>query len=160
MRLNDHPSIIVLTRQNLPTLCRDKFAPASGALRGGYVLAEAGNGKPQVILIGTGSEISLCTSARDVLEAEGIATRVVSMPCFELFDEQDQAYRDSVLPSAVTARVGVEAGIRQGWDKYIGCAGRFVGIEHFGASAPAAKVFAEFGITADHIAAEARSAIK
>jgi transketolase len=150
------PSAIVLTRQNMPTLDRTKYAPASGVERGGYILADAANGKPQVILIGTGSELSLAVAAHEELTKAGIASRVVSMPCFELFDEQPADYREKVLPAAVTARVAVEAGIRQGWDAYIGMNGAFVGMNGFGASAPEKTVYEKMGITAARVASEAR----
>jgi len=153
------PAALVLTRQNLPTLDRGKYASAQGVQRGGYVLADAADGRPQVILIGTGSELSVCVDAHQQLAESGIASRVVSLPCWELFDEQDESYRHSVLPPAVTARVAVELGIRQGWDKYIGTAGLFVGLDDFGASAPGATVIANLGVTAENVAAAARQAI-
>ena len=130
---------MVLTRQNLPTLDRTKFAPPPAAARGGYVLAEAPSGKPAVILIATGSELDIAVKAWEKLTAEGVQVRLVSMPCFEWFDEQDEAYRASVLPRAITARVAVEAGMRMCWDKYLGEQGRFVGMSSFGASAPMAR---------------------
>ena len=142
------PVAIALTRQNLPTLDRTKFAAADGVLRGGYILADAKGGKPAVILVATGSELQLAVKAHDELTAAGVASRVVSMPSFEVFDDQPQSYRDDVLPPAVTARVGIEAGIRQGWDKYIGSNGAFIGLDNFGASAPFEKVFESRGITA------------
>ncbi len=155
----DHPAALVLTRQNIPTLDRTKCAAASGVARGGYVLIDAPNGRPAVILIGTGSELSLCVAAQQKLAAEGIPTRVVSLPCWELFEAQDQAYRDSVLPPQVTARVGVEAGIRQGWDRYIGSRGRFVGMTGFGASGPFQQLYDRFGITTAQVVAEAKAAL-
>jgi transketolase len=142
------PVAIALTRQNLPTLDRTKYASADGVLRGGYILADAKGGKPAVILVATGSELQLAVKAHDELTAAGVASRVVSMPSFEVFDDQPQSYRDDVLPPAVTARVGIEAGIRQGWDKYIGSNGAFIGLDNFGASAPFEKVFESRGITA------------
>jgi transketolase len=111
-------------------------------------------------LIGTGSEVSLCLSAQEVLASEGIAARVVSLPCFELFDAQDAAYRESVLPPTITARVGVEAGIVQGWEKYLGLAGRFVGMRDFGASGPFEELYAHFGITADAVVEQARAVLR
>jgi transketolase len=123
------------------------------------VLAEASGGAPQVILIGTGSEVQLAVQAREALEADGIPTRVVSMPSTEWFDEQDQAYRESVLPTAVKARVSVEAGVGTGWQKYVGDAGRSVSLEHFGASADYKTLYQEFGITADAVAAAARESL-
>ena len=159
MTLTDRPTALVLTRQNLPTLDRTKFGPASDVARGAYVLADADGGEPEVILIGTGSEVSLCVEAHIRLTAEGIKTRVVSMPSCELFDEQDEAYRARVLPPGVTARVAVEAGVRQGWDKYLGSVGRFVGMSGFGASAPFAKVYQELGFTVENVVAQAKAAL-
>ena len=156
---SDRPTALVLTRQNLPTLDREKFASAEGVAQGGYVLIDAADRQPEVILIGSGSEVGLCVEAHAQLTAEGVAARVVSMPSFELFDEQDDAYRESVLPSAVTARVAVEAGVRQGWDRYLGPRGRFVGMSGFGASAPADRVFREFGITVENVVAEAKAVL-
>jgi transketolase len=159
LELKDRPVAMVLTRQNLPTLDRAKFASAAGTARGGYVLADAADGKPEVILIGTGSELSLCVEACDRLRADGIAARVVSMPSWELFDEQDREYRDSVLPPSVTARVAAEAGVRQGWDAYIGRCGRFVGMTGFGASGPAGELMKHFGLTADNVVTQAKAAL-
>jgi transketolase len=156
---NNRPTAMVLTRQNIPTYDRTKFAPASGVAKGGYVLVDAAGGSPNVILIGTGSELSLCVAASEKLSAAGIRARVVSMPSWELFDEQDASYRDTVLPPAVTARVAVEAGIRQGWDKYIGSAGRFVGMTRFGASGPYQQLYQKFGITVDQVVAEAKQLV-
>ncbi|EAQ80862.1 transketolase [Blastopirellula marina] len=158
MELTDRPSIIVLTRQNLPTLDRDKYACASGTTRGGYVLADCG-GTPEVILMATGSELSMAVEAYETLKADGIKARVVSMPCAELFENQDAAYQESVLPSSVVARVAVEAGVRQSWDKYLGFRGRFVGMKGFGASAPADELFPYFGITAENVVKEAKASI-
>jgi transketolase len=153
----DQPSAIVLTRQNVPTLDRSSgLGDAALVARGGYVLRDAPQGAPQVILIGTGSEVGICLEAQQQLAAAGIAARVVSMPCFELFDVQDAAYRDSVLPPDVTARVGVEAGIVQGWEKYLLPAGRFVGMTGFGASAPFETLYQHFGITAEAVVQHAR----
>jgi transketolase len=150
------PSAIVLTRQNMPTFDRSKFAAAAGVERGGYVLADAANGQPEVILIGTGSELSLAVAAYEELTKAGIASRVVSMPSFELFDDQSADYREQVLPAKVTARVAVEAGIRQGWDAYIGSSGAFVGMKGFGASAPEKTVYEKMGITSANVIAEAK----
>jgi transketolase len=159
LSLSDRPAALVLSRQNVPTLDRAKYAPASGARRGAYVLADAAPGQPEVILIGTGSELMLCVAAYEQLVAAGVKARLVSMPSWELFDSQDAAYRDSVLPPTVTARVAVEAGLRMGWDKYIGPGGRFVGMSSFGASAPANTLYKHFGITAERIVAEAHAAL-
>jgi transketolase len=121
------------------------------------VLAEVERGaQPELILIGTGSEISLCVQAYERLIAEGVRARLVSMPCWELFDEQDDAYRDSVLPPGVTARIAVETGVRQGWDKYLGPGGGFIGMSGFGASAPASALFKHFGFTPENIVAQAK----
>ena len=120
MRQKNRPTALILTRQNLPTLDRSKYASAAGLQRGGYIVADAPSGKPEVILIGTGSEVSLCVAAYEKLVAEGIQARVVSLPSWTLFDEQPAEYRDSVLPPNVTRRVGVEMGVKQGWEKYIG----------------------------------------
>jgi transketolase len=147
---------MVLTRQNMPTLDRTKYAPAAGVERGGYTLIDAPGGKPQVLLLATGSELALACDAFDELAKEGIAARVVSMPSFELFEQQDAAYRDQVLPKSITARVAVEAGIRQPWDRYLGFAGGFVGMHSFGGSAPAQTVYEKFGITAAGVVAEAK----
>jgi transketolase len=150
------PVAIALTRQNLPTLDRTKYASAEGVARGGYILADAKGGKPAVILIATGSELQLAVAAHEELTAAGLASRVVSMPSFEIFDDQPQKYCDEVLPSSVTARVAVEAGIRQGWDKYIGAGGAFVGLDTFGASAPYELVYQHRGLTAAAVVAKAR----
>lgn len=156
LQQKSRPVAIALTRQNLPILDRTKYASADGVLRGGYVLADAQGGKPAVILIATGSELQLAVKAHEELTAAGIASRVVSLPSFEVFDDQPQAYRDEVLPPAITARVGIEAGIRQGWDKYIGSTGAFVGLDTYGASAPYEKIFQERGLTAAIVVARAK----
>ncbi|MEU4145704.1 transketolase [Streptomyces parvulus] len=148
------PHGLVLTRQGVPT-----YAPDPDAARGGYVLAEASTGAPDVVLIATGSEVQLAVAAREALEAEGTATRVVSMPCVEWFEEQPRAYREGVLPPSVRARVAVEAGIGLTWHKYVGDAGRIVSLEHFGASADAETLFTAFGFTAGHVAAAARESL-
>jgi transketolase len=158
---NPHgPAALALTRQNVPTVDRaEGFASADGAARGGYVLQEAGNGLPDLILIATGSEVQLAVEARTALEAEGVPTRVVSMPCLEWFEAQDEAYRQSVLPRRVAARVAVEAGIAQGWWRYVGDGGEVVGIEHFGASAPYQSLYEQFGITAAAVVAAAHRSL-
>jgi len=150
----------VLTRQNLPTLDRAKYAPASGTQRGGYVLADAADGKPQVILIGTGSELALCVSAYEKLTADGVKARVVSLPSWELFDAQPQTYRDSVLPPDVKRRVAVELGIEQGWSQYVGPGGRFLGMNGFGASGPAEVLMKHFGFTVEHVVAAAKEVLR
>ncbi|MET8701838.1 transketolase [Kitasatospora sp. NPDC058032] len=163
-RQTTHPGPVglALTRQNVPTFDRtsSSYGNAEDTAKGGYILAEASTGTPQVILLGTGSEVQLAVKAREVLEAEGIATRVVSLPSFEWFQEQDQAYRDSVLPPSVKARVSVEAGIAQGWRELVGDHGRIVSLEHFGASADYQVLFEEFGITAERVVAEAHNALR
>ena len=148
------PSAVVLTRQNLPVVDRSVFAPASGAAMGGYVLVC--DGDPQVVLIGTGSEVSLCVEARDRLKAEGIRSRVVSMPCWSLFDRQDRTYRDSVLPPSLRARVAVEQGASMGWERYVGLDGEVIGMTTFGASAPIKDLQRHFGFTVDAVVAAAR----
>jgi transketolase len=150
------PAGLCLTRQNLPVFDRDVYASAEGVARGGYVLAEASSGSPDVILIGTGSEVQLAVAAREQLEAMDVATRVVSMPCVEWFREQDQAYRDQVLPPRVRARVSVEAAVAQGWRELVGDAGRIVSLEHYGASADYRTLFREFGITTEAVVEAAR----
>jgi transketolase len=151
------PTALVLTRQNLPTLDRTKYASASGVAKGAYVLADAEGGKPQVILMGTGSELSLCVEAYEKLKAEGIKARVVSMPSWEIFDQQDAAYKESVLPSEVTARVSVEMAATFGWERYTGSKGRNIGMRRFGASAPLKDLLKYFGFTVDQVLEEVRA---
>jgi transketolase len=156
------PAGIVLSRQNIPVLDRGDrtgLGPAEGAARGGYILAEAAGDGPAVVLIGTGSEVQVALDARDRLQADGVGARVVSMPCVEWFAAQDPAYRDTVLPPGIRARVSVEAGITSGWEKIVGDAGRSVGIEHYGASADYQTLYQEFGITAEAVAVAARESI-
>ncbi len=148
------PHGLALTRQNVPT-----YEPNDDAAKGGYVLLEADGGQPQVILIGTGSEVQIAVAAREALQAEGIPTRVVSMPCVEWFEEQDQAYRDHVLPPAVKARVAVEAAIGLTWHRFVGDAGRIVSLEHFGASADYQVLYREFGLTSEAVTAAARDSL-
>ena len=162
----DRPAGLILTRQNVPTFTRgegaasgEEFASAAGVAKGAYVLAEAPNGTPDVILLGTGSEVQLAVDARTALAAEGINARVVSVPCVEWFNAQDDAYRESVLPASVKARVSVEAGIAQGWRELVGDAGRTVSIEHYGASADFKTLFREFGLTPEAVAAAAKESI-
>ena len=153
------PTALALSRQNLPTLDREDLGAASGTARGAYVLAEASSGTPEVILLGTGSEVSVALEARTTLEAAGVATRVVSVPCTSWFREQSTEYRDSVLPPAVRARVSVEAGVPHGWEWFVGDAGRSVGLDHFGASADFKVLYREFGITAAAVVAAAQASI-
>ena len=151
MQLKKEPVALVLTRQALPTLDRTKYASAAGVARGGYILADAEGGKPQVILMATGSEVSLCVDAYEKLKAEGIRARVVSLPSWDLFEHQDQAYRDQVLPPDVTARVAVEQAAVLGWAQYVGLKGRVIGMRSFGASAPLKDLQKHFGFTTDAV---------
>jgi transketolase len=150
------PVALILTRQNVPVFDRRRYAPAEGLRRGGYVLADAGDGEPEVILIGTGSEVALALDAHEELSAEGIRSRVVSLPCWELFGRQDDAYRDQVLPPAVTARVSVEEASTLGWDRYVGTDGVKIGMHTFGTSAPLKDVQTKFGFTPDRVAEVAK----
>jgi transketolase len=156
-QLKHSPAALVLTRQNLPTLDRTKYAAASGVAKGAYVLADATDGKPEVILIGTGSELSLCVDAYEKLKAEGVKGRVVSMPSHAIFEQQDAAYKDSVLPPNVTARVSVEMASTFGWGQYVGIKGRSVGMHSFGASAPLKDLLKYFGFTVEAVIAAARA---
>jgi transketolase len=154
------PVALSLTRQKLPTLAGTAEHAREGLRRGGYVLREAPGGKdPEIILIGTGSELQLAFKAAEALEADGVAARVVSLPCWERFELQDGAYRESVLPRAVRARVAVEAGISLGWDRWVGDEGAIVGLDHFGASAPAGTIFEKFGFTVERVVAVARGVL-
>ena len=141
------PTALVLTRQNVPTMPADNII--EGVSKGGYIVQDSDS--PALILIGTGSELPMCVQAAKQLEAANISTRVVSMPCWELFDDQDDAYKNSVLPPKVTARIAVEAGLKMGWEKYIGNAGHFIGMNSFGASAPFETLYEHFGITVEKI---------
>jgi transketolase len=154
--LKDCPVCLVLSRQPLPTFDRTLFAAAAGLAKGAYVMADAGNEKPAVILIGTGSEVALCAAAFEELKRDGVAARLVSMPSWELFEQQDEAYRDSVLPPDVTARVSVEAGSVIGWDRYVGATGARIGMRSFGASAPIEDLMVRFGFTQEKIVAAAK----
>jgi transketolase len=159
VEIKHRPVCLVLSRQALPTLDRKVYAPASGTARGAYVLADAKPGKPEVILMGTGSEVSLCVEAFEALKRDGVAARVVSMPSWELFEAQDKAYRDSVLPRDVTARVSVEAASPVGWDRYVGLDGERIAMNGFGASAPAKDLFKKFGFTPEKVIEAARKQI-
>jgi len=159
LQLKHEPVSLVLTRQALPTLDRSKYAAASGVAKGAYVLADAQGGKPQLILIGTGSELSLCVEAYEKLTAEGVHARVVSMPSPDIFEQQDQAYRNSVLPPDVRARVSVEAGSTFGWERYVGLDGAIIGMTTFGASAPAKDLFKKYGFTTDHVIQAAKDVL-
>ena len=158
-QLKHQPVALVLTRQAIPTFDRTKYGAASGTAKGAYILADAPSGKPDVILMGTGSEVSLCVDAYEKLKAEGIPARVVSMPSWDIFEQQDATYRESVLPASVTARVSVEMAATFGWERYVGLKGRKVGMHRFGASAPLKDLLKFFGFTADAVVAEARKAI-
>jgi transketolase len=160
MSLHHQPSVLVLTRQALPTIDRSKYAAASGLIRGAYVLADAPDGKPQVLLLATGSEVSLCLEAFERLKAEGIKARVVSMPSWELFDDQPREYREAVLPPEVTARVSVEQASAFDWARYVGATGHSIAMRSFGASAPLKDLLKKFGFTADHVVAAAREQLR
>jgi transketolase len=159
MPLTHQPVVLVLTRQALPTLDRTKYASAAGVAKGAYVLADATDGKPEVILLATGSEVSLCISAYEQLTAAGTKTRVVSMPSWDIFEKQTDDYKKQVLPPAVKARVSVEEAATLGWDRYVGPGGKIIGMHSFGASAPAKDVQKKFGFTVEHVVEAARQAI-
>jgi transketolase len=158
----DRPAGLVLSRQNLPTYPRgvEGYSDTSNVHRGGYVLLDVDGGAPDVVLIGTGSELQLAVKARDLLAADGVRARVVSMPCREWFDAQENSYRETVIPPIVKARVSVEAGIAQGWREVVGDHGRMVSLEHYGASADYARIYSEFGITAEAVAQAAQDSIR
>jgi len=158
MSRRDGPTVLAFTRQNLPVLDRSKLNPASGVLKGGYILWES-SGSPGVIIIATGSEVHIALEAGKTLEGEGIEARVVSMPSWELFDDQPKEYRDQVLPPSLRARVSVEAGTTQGWERYVGLDGASVGMTGYGASAPVGVLYEKFGITAERVAEEARKLV-
>jgi transketolase len=152
---------LALTRQKLPTLPGTKELAREGVRRGGYVVRRgAGSEAPELILVATGSELSLCVAAADILEGGGIPTRVVSLPCWERFDAQDEAYRESVLPSAIRRRVAVESGVSLGWERYTGDEGAILGLDRFGASAPAGTIAKAFGFTPDNVAAIGRRVVR
>ena len=153
----DRPVLLALTRQDVPTLDRSRYASAEGLRRGAYVLSDAGQGPPTLILIASGSEVGLIVAAAERLAAEGVAVRCVSMPSWDLFEAQPQSYREQVLPAQVTARLAVELGVRQGWDRYVGPRGDMLGIDRFGASAPAAMLLEQYGFTVDNVIARARN---
>jgi transketolase len=159
LQLQHSPATLVLSRQAMPTLDRSKYAAAAGVAKGAYVLADAPGGKPDVILMGTGSELSLCVEAYEKLKSEGINARVVSMPSWELFDKQDSGYKDSVLPPNVTARISVEMAATFGWERYTGSRGRNIGMHRFGASAPLKDLLKYFGFTVDKVVQEAHAVL-
>lgn len=146
------PTALIFSRQNLPILDRSRYASAEGLLRGAYILADLGEGKPQLILMASGSEVALIVEAGERLAAQGYAVRLVSFPSWELFEEQEEAYRQHVLPAEIKARLAVEAGVRQGWERYVGEKGRILALERFGASAPGKVLFEKFGFTSNHVA--------
>jgi transketolase len=160
MKLHHEPAALILTRQALPTIDRGKYASAASLARGAYVLADAPGGKPDVLLLGTGSEVALCLEAYERLKAEGIKARVVSMPSWELFDDQAQEYRDSVLPPNVTARVSVEQASAFGWARYVGSTGHSIAMRSFGASAPLKDLVKKFGFTPEHVVAAAKEQVQ
>ena len=159
MQLRHEPAVLVLTRQSLPTVDRSRYAPASGLASGAYVLADADR-QPDLLLIGTGSEVALCIDAQEALRADDIEARVISMPSWELFDRQSQEYRDQVLPPDVTARISVEKASTLGWDRYVGSAGKSIGMTTFGASAPLAELQKKFGFTVEHVVTTARELVR
>jgi transketolase len=154
--LKHEPACLILSRQNLPTLDRTRYAPANGVRRGAYVLADAQGGKPDIILMATGGEVGLCVEVYEKLAAEGIAARVISMPSWELFEQQDDAYRASVLPPDVTRRVAVEQASTLGWERYTGLRGTIIGMRTFGASAPLKELLVKFGFTEENVYAAAK----
>lgn len=160
MGLKHEPVVLILSRQALPTLDRAKYAPASGLRRGAYVLSEAANGRPDVLLLATGSEVSLCTAAQAELAKQGIHARVVSMPSWKLFEDQEEAYREAVLPSSIRARVSVEQAARFGWERYVGIDGERIGMRTFGESAPLQKLMQKFGFTVDNVVAAALNQVR
>jgi transketolase len=160
MKLHHQPAVLILTRQALPTIDRGKYAAASGVARGAYVLADAPGGKPDVLLLASGSEVALCLEAHEQLKADGIKSRVVSMPSWELFDDQPREYRDGVLPPEVTARVSVEQASAFGWAKYVGVNGCSIGMRSFGASAPLKDLVKKFGFTAERIVQAAKEQLR
>ena len=159
LKRDEGPAGLILTRQGVPTFDREEYASAENLDRGAYVMKDASNGEPEVILIATGSEVQHAAGAQKLLEAEGIPTRLVSMPCVEWFDEQSEEYRESVLPSAVKARVSVEAGIAMPWYRFLGDAGRAVSLEHYGESASGSLLFEKYGFTAENVAAKAKESL-
>jgi transketolase len=156
LRLRHQPAVLALSRQALPTLDRKKYAPASGVARGAYVVGDAPGGMPEVLLIATGSELSLAVEAHEKLLADGIRSRVVSMPSWDLFEQQPREYRDSVLPPELKARVAVEQASSFGWERYVGTEGKVIGMKTFGASAPLKELQKHFGFEPDRVVAVAK----
>jgi transketolase len=159
MQLRHQPAVLVLSRQPLPTLDRRTYAQATGVARGAYVLADPAGGNPDVILMASGSELSLAVEAHEKLIAEGIRSRVVSMPSWEIFDHQTREYRDSVLPPTVKARVAVEQASTFGWERYVGMAGHVIGMKTFGASAPLKELQKRFGFEPDRVVEAAKAVL-
>jgi transketolase len=160
METKNGPVALALTRQGVPVLDRTTCAPASDVSRGAYILRDAPNGTPELILIGTGSEVHIAINAAQKLEQMGLGVRVVSMPSWELFDKQPEHYRNQVLPPEIKIRIAVEAGTPQGWHRYVGDMGEVIGLDHFGASAPYQVLYEKFGITADRVAVRALALMK
>ncbi|HTA30441.1 MAG TPA: transketolase C-terminal domain-containing protein, partial [Candidatus Cybelea sp.] len=156
IKLKHKPAVLALSRQPLPTLDRSKYAPASGVAQGAYVLADAPGGKPEVILIASGSEVSLAVQAHETLVAQGIRSRVVSMPSWDIFENQTPEYRESVLPAGVQARVAVEQASTFGWERYVGTKGRVIGMHTFGASAPLKELQKKFGFEPEKVVSVAK----
>jgi transketolase len=159
LQLRHQPAVVALSRQPLPTFDRSKYASAAGLARGAYVMADSPGGPPEVILIGSGSEVSLVVQAHEALAAEGIRSRVVSMPSWDIFEHQPQAYRESVLPPQIKARVAVEQGSVLGWDRYVGAAGQVIGMKTFGASAPLKELQRKFGFEPERVVAAAKEVL-
>jgi transketolase len=151
------PTAIILTRQNVPVIDRGRFQPAAGLRKGAYILSDSSSSKPDVILMATGSEVHLALEAHEKLRSEGIETRVISMPSWELFEQQPEKYRQEILPPGVTKRISMEAGITLGWHRYIGREGEIIGLDHFGASAPGGVLLKEFGFTVENISRRVKS---
>jgi transketolase len=161
MHARHEPVVLALSRQALPTLDRSKYAAAAGLQKGAYVLSDPeGGARPEVILIGTGSEVSLCLSAQEALAKDGIKARVVSMPSWELFEKQDESYRDEVLPPDILARVSVEQAATLGWERYVGMHGTIIGMRSFGASAPLKSLLDKFGFTTEKVVAAAKTQVQ
>jgi transketolase len=159
LELRHEPVALILSRQDLPTLDRSRCGSAEGVARGAYILADPPDGSPEVLLLASGSEVSLCLAAHEELAARGIRARVVSMPSWELFERQDRQYRDEVLPPGITARVAVELASTMGWSRYVGLEGTILGMETFGASAPLEALRKKFGFTPEHVVEEASKQI-
>ena len=159
MQLRHEPVALVLTRQAIPTFDRSKYAPASGVAKGAYILADAPGGHPDVILMGSGSEVQWCVAAYEQLQQEGIKARVVSMPSWDLFEHQSDDYKEEVLPPEVKARVAIEQAATFGWSRYVGPTGKVIGMQTFGASAPLKDLLKKFGFTREHVVEAVREAI-